>query len=118
MGTPPPLERRRAWFCLVLNALVCPGFGSLLAKRWTGLPQLGLALVGAGGLVWAMTQYLLFLIRLHRVPDSVPYLQTGLQFLALFLAGWFWSIVTGALLVRRSRPRLPPALPDENFPVP
>lgn len=118
MATPPPLERRRAWFCLVLNALVCPGFGSLLAKRWTGLPQLGLSLVGAAGLVVAMVQYLLPMIQYHRLPDGGPYLQKGLLSLALFVTGWLWSIVTGMLLVRRSRPHLPPTLPDGNFPVP
>lgn len=114
----PPLDRRRAWFCLLLNALVCPGFGSLLARRWTGIPQLGLSLVGAVGIVLALVQYLLPMIRYQRVPDLGPSLQNGFLSLALFTTGWVWSIITGLLLVRRSTPARPPFLPDANFPVP
>jgi len=112
------LDRRRAWFCLVVNALVCPGIGSLLAKRWIGIPQLGLSLVGAAGLVVALVQYMGPIIRFQRAPDPGPYLQNGFLSLALFVCGWLWSILTGVLLVRGARPSLPPSMGEREFPVP
>lgn len=84
-GLPPaPWDSKRpssgqAVASMFLNALVCPGVGSLVGgKTGTGLAQLSLFLVG--------------------LPLAV--ITIGLP---LMLAAWVWGIATGAQLIAESR---------------
>jgi hypothetical protein len=44
-----PLSRTTAWICLLINLLLTPGLGSLVAGRlWSGLVELVTAFVGFG----------------------------------------------------------------------
>jgi hypothetical protein len=118
-STRPRLERKKAWLCLLINALVCPGLGSLMARRLSGWPQLFLAWGGAAIMALAMGQYFLAYVRLLQSPPGWrAYLDTGLTGLWIFLGGWLWSVVTGILLFRQARPPAepPPQLPAEPGP--
>ena len=100
----PPLSRSKAWTCLLINAAVCPGLGSLMARRLSGLPQLVLSWGGAIWMVVPLVRYFIDWLRLlQEPPEWRRYLQTGLGGLAFFLAGWFWAILTGVLLMRQAR---------------
>jgi hypothetical protein len=100
--------RAKAWTCLLVNALVCPGLGSLMGKRVSGIPQLILAWGGGLWMIWVLVRYLHSLIQNGGVsPDAAYYRDLGLSGLCFFLAGWLWSVFTGILLVRRARASQP-----------
>lgn len=76
---PEPVRPGQAVAALFLNAMVCPGVGSMVGgKTGTGMAQLMLFLVG--------------------LPLAV--ITVGLP---LMLAAWVWGIATGAQLVAESR---------------
>src|SRR5215468_10884639 len=41
-----------AWACLVTNAVGVPGMGTLMIRRWEGVPQLGLSIAGGVLMTW------------------------------------------------------------------
>jgi hypothetical protein len=93
----PPPSRSKAWACLLINGLVCPGLGSLLAGHWSGLPQL---LVSVGGSVWAavvVVKYYMAYIQVG-VPQS-EFPSQALIATGFVLASWLWSISTGISLL-------------------
>ena len=90
----------------MVNAFVCPGLGSLMARRFSGVPQL--ALVGAVWMTVAMARYFQAYVRLMQAPpDGETYLYSGLAGLAVFLAGWVWSVFTGAWILWQAKPAAP-----------
>ena len=116
-----PLTRAKAWTCLLLNVAVCPGVGSLAARRWSGWPQLALALGGSIYAVVSFVQYFLAWLRLQQPPpEGGEYWHgVGMGFLMLGIS-WVWSLLT-SLLVLRQTPRQPegpptPAPPRLNKP--
>ncbi len=103
-SAPPSLSRSKAWTCLLVNALLCPGLGSLMARRFSGFPQLLLALAGAGWMVVPLVQYFgAWLQHLELQPDWRPYANTLLGGLLLFVAAWAWSILTGLWVLHLAR---------------
>ena len=99
-----PLSRTQAWTYLLLNAVVCPGLGSALGRRWGGLPQLALAWGGALWMTVPLCQYFIEWAHHWDVrPEWMDYCKAGLGGLAFFLAGWAWSILTGIGLVGQAR---------------
>lgn len=75
----PPASPGQAVAALCLNAMVCPGVGSLVGGRTsTGMAQLALFLLG---------------LPLAFVAVGVP----------LMLAAWVWGIATGAQLMTEAR---------------
>lgn len=79
MWGPKPVSSGQAVASMFLNAMVCPGVGSLVGgKTGTGLAQLALFLVG--------------------LPLAV--ITIGLP---LMLAAWVWGIATGAQLIAEAR---------------
>lgn len=75
----PPATQGQAVAALCLNAMVCPGVGSLVGGRTsTGMAQLALFLLG---------------LPLAFVAVGVP----------LMLAAWVWGIATGAQLMTEAR---------------
>lgn len=110
-GHPLP-DRTKAWYCLLINALVCPGLGSLLARRLSGIPQLLLAFGGAG---WVLVIFVRVAQQwfqlLQAPPDWKADANSALVGLMFFVAGWIWSIITGLRLLQKSpRTRTPPKL--------
>ncbi len=99
-----PLSPAKAWTCLLINALVCPGVGSLIARRLSGWPQLGLALGGAFWVAIAILRYFTaYLQLLQAPPDSPTYWHRGLMGAGLLLGAWVWSIATGLALLREAK---------------
>lgn len=76
---PPPVSSGQAVASMFLNALVCPGVGSLVGGR-----------TGAG-----MAQLSLFLLGL-----PLAFIAIGVP---LMLAAWVWGIATGAQLISEAR---------------
>lgn len=76
---PPPVSSGQAVASMFLNALVCPGVGSLVGGR-----------TGAG-----MAQLSLFLLGL-----PLAFIAVGVP---LMLAAWVWGIATGAQLISEAR---------------
>ena len=99
-----PLDRRKAWACLLLNVGACPGFGSILAGRLSGWPQLGLSLAGFVWSVWTMGRFLMLVLKAGHVPDD--WRKHALALAAgfgVFAVSWLWSGITGLLLLKGAR---------------
>jgi hypothetical protein len=101
--------RSKAWTCLLVNAFVCPGLGSLMGKKLlSGIPQLILAWGGALWMIWMLIQYLHSYIQAQGVPSDWRYYRdSALGGACFFLAGWLWSVATGWALVRTARQNAP-----------
>jgi hypothetical protein len=111
----PPLNKSRARTCLVVNALVCPGLGSLMGRRWSGIPQLILAWAGAIWMVWVLIRFFHDYIQMAQVPpDWRADRDAALGGFFIFMAGYVWSVATGASLLYRSR--RPPVAPAGELP--
>jgi hypothetical protein len=89
--------------CLLVNLLVLPGLGSLLAGRWVGWVQALLALSGfaltAGWTAWFVADWI------HRgaFPETGgSHLWLAYAGILLFLAGWCWALATGLRLLRQA----------------
>src|SRR5437763_16321231 len=94
---PPPklLDRSRAMPCLLVNLLVIPGIGSLMAKRASGWVQLLLALSSMGIiLVWLFRLILAWSQTFVMPTDWRDYEGLALG-LVVFALAWVWSLVTG-----------------------
>ncbi len=113
----PPLDRRKAWTCLLINALICPGLGSLVARRAVGWLQLVLAWGGALWMVLAMFRFFQDYVRLLQAPPDWPnHLRAASAGFVLFLLGWLWSVLTGILALLESKPppsRTPPGVNED-----
>jgi hypothetical protein len=112
-GARPPLHRRKAWTCLLINALICPGLGSLVARRASGWLQLILAWGGAIWMVLGMVRFFQDYVQFLQIPPEWPaYMRTARTGFVIFLVGWAWSVATGVLVLRQAKPQPPPAPPD------
>jgi len=114
LGERRPLSRQTAWGCFTAN-LAVPGSGSLLAGRFSGYPQLALAV---GGLllslifgvrlaIWALANW----SRLHQ-PETDPLTNLAefwmavrwpLLGIAVFAAGWLWALGSSMLILSAAR---------------
>jgi hypothetical protein len=99
---PPPIDRAKAWSCLITNLLVLPGLGSMMAKRTiTGLLQMGLAFAGFGITVVALIRFLLAWVQEFQLPEDPRLYHTAIAGLAIFAASWLWSLATSLALFRK-----------------
>jgi len=123
LGPREALSRQTAWGCFTTNAAV-PGFGSLLAGRKAGYPQvalcmLGLALTTIFGIrffAWYFS-HRAQLEQLEAEPDRylleiwMP-VRWALLGMGVFAVAWLWSLATSLAILREARrhePRQPPA---------
>ena len=101
-----PMDETRAWTCLGMN-LAQPGLGTALAGRFVeGALQAVLAVAGA---LVLLRWFFLFLDEWKHL-GHYPWgggedLMLWLTGIALFAAGWVWSLVTGLAMVRKHRSR-------------
>jgi hypothetical protein len=104
-ATPPlALERAKAWSCFLLNVLVLPGAGSIMARRRTGYYELGFALLGAAVVVTAFGGYFMTWLRTMQQPPSWgPYVNRMSAGVAMLAVSWVWSFCTGLHVLRCSR---------------
>jgi hypothetical protein len=109
------ISRTTAWICLLINQLLTPGLGTLVAGRlWSGLIELAIAFVGFG---FVMAWFFIFFKLIATAED----LEAGLRprawlvvvGLGLFGLAWLLSLISGINIVRRSggdETRRPPRL--------
>src|SRR5262245_4419971 len=45
-SNPKALSRSKAWTCVAINQLACPGLGTIMAGRWSGYLQAAIMLLG------------------------------------------------------------------------
>ncbi|MEW6303986.1 MAG: hypothetical protein AB1705_10975 [Verrucomicrobiota bacterium] len=111
VAKPRPLTRERAQGCLLLNQLVTPGLGTLMAgRRVTGWLQV---LLAGAGFVLVVGWFAQFYADLHRQfselpPQPWPYPWMGKVGLLLFVAAWLWALVSSISILRSVR--VPPKL--------
>ncbi len=122
LGPRQRLNRQSAWGCFTTN-LALPGFGSLMAGRISGYPQVILALGGflASTAFTArfFTWYLANRSALHS--DEADPLATlvalwrhvrwPLLGIGLFALGWLWALLTSWQILQDSKHLQPPKLP-------
>ena len=119
-----PISCARAASCAFVNLAATPGLGSLMARRIVaGTGQLLLALAGfVMVLVWFFQIMIQYYGQATGDVPARPVGWIGLEIGAiLFVASWFWALVTSISLVRQAkaaeaaeRNRLPP--PPANLP--
>lgn len=109
------VSRTTAWICLLINLLVTPGLGSLVAGRlWSGLIELVIAFTG---FCFVMTWF----FHLFKLIAQAGTLDAGMRVynwqailgLTLFGLAWLLSLITSINIVRRSMvtdTRQPPRL--------
>src|SRR5262245_41703723 len=100
----PSISRSKAWAYLITNAGVCPGLGSMLARRWSGLGELGLTLLGTVLTLIPMWHVLYtYATTLQPPEDTMVYVKQATVGAAIFVVGWLWSIWTGIQILRESK---------------
>jgi hypothetical protein len=116
LGTSKPATREWALASLAANAAL-PGSGTLLAGRWIGYLQLGLALVGVLlSLVYGI-RFIHWYVE-HRLvlenPDQDPWMSLWWVWrevrmawfgIALFMGAWLWAMGGSLVLLWKSRIR-------------
>ena len=100
-----PLSSAAARNAVLLNQLATPGLGTLLAGRLVvGIGQLLLALAGFGFVVvWFVALLRQYYGQITGDVPIKPIAWLGEIGAVLFLAAWFWSLVTSIRLVREAR---------------
>ena len=103
---PQPSDRPRATICVVLNLLVLPGFGTIMARRRSGWGQAILAVIGFGlNVAWAMWFFSVLFHSGQLPEDLTAHLGLALSGLALFLIAWLWTLVSSLQILRAARPQ-------------
>lgn len=100
-----PLSSAAARNAVLLNQLATPGLGTLMAGRLVvGIGQLLLALAGFGFVVvWFVALLRQYYGQITGDVPITPIAWLGEIGAVLFLAAWFWSLVTSIRLVREAR---------------
>jgi len=103
-SVPGKRSHAKARNAALLNQLATPGLGSLVAGRWIeGTGQLVLALLGFGLFIWWFMQEMRQLYGQINGDVAVQpvgkYLVWGMT---LFVASWFWSLITSLSLLREA----------------
>jgi len=125
LGPRRALSRQTAWGCLTTN-LALPGFGSLLAGRVSGYPQVVLGLVGLIlTMIFGVRFILWYVANWSRFsgPEADPFGAMGemwrvvrwaLLGMGIFFVGWLWSLFTSLQILAAAKatesPNAPPRL--------
>lgn len=107
-----PVDRPTAMAALVMNLLVCPGFGSVSVKRRVGYLQAALALAGMSLTLWPAVVVAQGMVTNHHIvmPEGRP-LAAGVLGVLGFGAAWFWGLATSLNVLRACRTPPPPLPP-------
>ena len=99
-----------AWACLFTNLMGIPGLGTIMAKRWEGVPQLALSIAGGVVTTWWMVTFVLAVLRSGSLPPPEESdLGRALAGLGLFGAGWLWALASSLAQLRAARRGAPRA---------
>ncbi len=95
----------------LVNQLATPGLGSLMAGRWiAGLGQLALAVAGfVMVVVWFFEVMIQYYGQVAGDVPAHPVWRIGVAGAILFVASWFWALVTSVSLLRAAKPDEPAA---------
>ena len=100
-----PVNRSEAWGCLMMNLLVCPGMGTIVAGKRIGFVQLAGAGIGMAltlvGVFKLLGEFSMSAGQLNINSQTVFIALFGI---GLFLIFWAWGIVSG-ISILRSAPR-------------
>ncbi len=98
-----------AWACLFTNLAGVPGLGTVMARRWEGVPQLALSVAGGVLTTWWLVGFALAVLRSGSFPpEEGLHLRLGLEGLGLFGVGWLWALGSSVAVLRAARRRPPP----------
>jgi hypothetical protein len=99
-----PVDETFAWACLMANVVGVPGVGTLMARRRIGFFQAALAMAGGVLLTWWLFVFLAAVVRTGSLPpEGGPGFRMGLEGIALFGAGWLWSLASSVAILREAR---------------
>ena len=109
-----PPSRSEAWTYALLNQFATPGLGSLLARRW---------IAGSGQLLFAFAGFILLMGWLFQkmrllygqmfgtnLPQNAGH-ELGKWGAIIFMAAWFWSLVTSIQLLKCAKDNQASAIP-------
>lgn len=103
-GSPPPPDPAKAWGLAAANVLLWPGLGTALARRWSGLLQMGLS---GGGLVMALVGLIGFYGRWINTTEFPGwrdrYILSFIVGMGLFTITWLWALVSSIQIIRAAR---------------
>lgn len=99
-----PLTPATARSAAIVNLVVTPGLGTLMAGQWiSGLGQFALALGGFGlMMIWFVKVMFQYYGQITGNPDIKPVGWIGWIGLACFSVAWVWSLVTSISLFRQA----------------
>jgi len=102
--TQKPISQSAARNAALVNQLATPGLGSLMAGRWlAGLGQLALALAGfVMVVVWFFAVMIQYYGQVTGDVTPHPVGWIGEVGAILFIASWFWALVTSINLLRQA----------------
>ncbi len=114
--TQKPGSQSAARNAALVNQLATPGLGSLMAGRWVaGIGQLALAVAGfVMVVVWFFKVMIQYYGQVTGDVPAHPVWRIGVAGAILFVASWFWALVTSVSLLRAAKPDEP----TEPRPVP
>lgn len=109
------ITRGRAWTCFVVNQLVCPGIGTIIAGKRIGFVQ---AVVMIAGFCMALTYGLMYINAAYKFTLDASATETqwkamqppvwmGLTGFAFCGIAWFWSLCSSIRTFHESRRRQP-----------
>ena len=103
---PKTLDRAAAWASLLTNLLVLPGLGTIIAGQSGGWLQAALSLIGLLMMTGWMGWFVWTWASLQQIPQTTgPYFWTAMLGIALFLAGWTWSMISSLVLIQKTPAR-------------
>jgi hypothetical protein len=103
--TPKPAKPFTILVCLLINLVVLPGLGSLIAgRRVSGILQAALGLAGTALTTASCAPMLATMIRTGQLPESAGQsMWGGLLGILMFLIAWLWALATGLRLLRNAK---------------
>lgn len=99
------LTKSKSWSCLAINLFMWPGLGMVLAKKKVGYAQMTLSGLSGAGMILAMIWF--FISWFGNSNGKSPGIQSGPALfgglsLVLFIASWFWTLMTSLQLLREA----------------
>ena len=97
------LDKSKVSALIMVNQLVTPGAGSLIAGRWVGYPQIALATTGTIFICLFFFGFMADLWRLGEIPgDGGRYATLGKLGAVTFVISWFWTLITSISMFREA----------------
>lgn len=97
------LDKSKVTALILVNQLVTPGAGSLIAGRWVGYPQLALATTGTLFICLFFFGFMADTWNLGRAPSEFGrYGPWGKIGVVTFAISWFWTLATSISMFREA----------------